>query len=251
MSTGLLREGVAAAPYPTPLTPLRMPARLLITTSQSPTTTDGSEGVRQPQQLRGERRVEAILDAAAGIIAQHGLPALTVQALADRAQTSKGSLYHFFPDLRAVLCALADRHSAALTALSAEMIGDASIPWATLSLSDVIDRVLAPLAYLKAHPDLLALARTPEAIGRSTRRLTPFRELIAHALAQRCPRLTAARRLAGASAMVAMVDGVVGYALRADDVSPDHMMAELHRALCAYLAALDECGAAESFTLGG
>lgn len=225
-----------------------MPARAYTATSQSPTTADGSEGVRQPQQLRGERRVESILDAAAAIIAEQGLPALTVQALADRARTSKGSLYHFFPDLRAVLCALADRHSAALTALSAEMIADASIPWATLPLSDAIDRILAPLAYLKAHPDLLALARTPEAIGRSTRRLTPYRDLIAHVLGQRCPRLTPAQRLAGASAMVAMVDGVVGYALRADDASPDQMMAELHRALCAYLGALDECASVGTST---
>lgn len=220
-----------------------MPPRAHTLSSQSPPSVEGSEGIRQPQQLRGERRVEAILDAAAAIVGEQGLPALTVQALADRAQTSKGSLYHFFPDLRAVLCALSDRHSAALTALSAEMIGDASIPWATLPISEVIDRILAPLAYLKAHPDLLALARTPEAIGRSTRRLTPFRDLAAHVLQERCPRLAASRRLAGASTMVAMVDGVVGYALRADDVSPDQMMLELRCALCAYLGALDECAA--------
>ena len=39
------------------------------------------------------------------------------------------------------------------------MIADANIPWANLSLTEVVDRFLAPLAYLKAHPDLLALAR--------------------------------------------------------------------------------------------
>jgi AcrR family transcriptional regulator len=214
--------------------------------SQSPAPSEGSERLRQPQQLRGERRVEAILDAAAAIIAEGGVGALTVQLLAERAQTSKGSLYHFFPDLRAVLCALADRHSAALTALSSDMIADASIPWAALPLPDVIDRFLAPLAYLKAHPDLLALARTPEAIGRSTRRLTPYRDLATHVLARRCSRLTADQRLAAASAMVAMADGVVGYGLRADDVSAEQMIAELHRALCAYLGALDECAAARA-----
>jgi AcrR family transcriptional regulator len=197
--------------------------------------------VRRPQQERGERRVEAILDAAAAILAEGGVAALTVQALADRAHTSKGSLYHFFPDLGAVLCALSDRHSSALTALSAGMIADATIPWASLTPADVIDRFLAPLAYLNAHPDLLALARTPEAIGRSTRRLTPYRDLATHLLHRRCPRLTPRQRLAGASAMVAMVDGVVGYALRADDVTPQQMTAELRRALCAYLGALDAC----------
>jgi AcrR family transcriptional regulator len=220
-----------------------MRARAHTPSSQSTLSAEGSDRLRQPQQLRGERRVEAILDAAASIIAEGGVGALTVQLLADRAQTSKGSLYHFFPDLRGVLCALSDRHSAALTALSAEMIGDASIPWAKLPLTEVIDRFLAPLAYLEAHPDLLALARTPEAIGRSTRRLTPYRDLAAHVLAQRCSRLAPQQRLAAASAMVAMADGVVGYGLRADDVSAEQMITELHRALCAYLAALDECAA--------
>jgi AcrR family transcriptional regulator len=223
-----------------------MRARAHTQSSQSSAPAEGSERLRQPQQLRGERRVETILDAAAAIIAEQGLAALTVQALADRAQTSKGSLYHFFPDLSGVLRALADRHSSALTALSSQLIADARIPWADLPPSEVIDRFLAPLAYLKAHPDLLALARTPEAIGRSTRRLTPYRDLAAHVLHRRCPRLATSQRLAGASAMVAIVDGVVGYALRADDVAPDQMMAELHRVLCAYLGALDECAVARS-----
>src|SRR4051794_1809452 len=190
----------------------------------------GSERLRQPQQVRGERRVEAILDAAAAIITEGGAESLTVQALADRANTSKGSLYHFFPDLRGVLCALADRHSAALTALASSLIADESIAWASLPISDVIDRFLAPLSYLAAHPDLLALARTTAVIDRSARRLTPFRDLAAHILARRCSALGDEQRLAGASAMVAMVDGVVGYGLRSDDVRPDQMMAELRRA---------------------
>jgi AcrR family transcriptional regulator len=227
-----------------------MRARAHTLSSQSPPPAEGSDRLRQPRQLRGERRVDAILDAAAGIIAQEGLGAVTVQLLADRAQTSKGSLYHFFPDLRAVLCALADRHATALTTLSREMIADADIPWAALPLADVIDRFLAPLSYLEAHPDLLALARSPEAIARSTRRLAPYRELAEHVLHRRCARLAPKQRLAAASAMVAMVDGVVGYGLRADDVNPDQMIDELRRALCAYLGALDECAAARAVRQG-
>src|SRR5881628_1789936 len=110
------------------------------TLSQSSPAAESSDRLRHPQQLRGERRVEAILDAAAAILAEEGVSALTVQRLADRAQTSKGSLYHFFPDLRGVLCALADRHAAAMTALSSEMIADESIPWATLPLLETVDR---------------------------------------------------------------------------------------------------------------
>lgn len=196
------------------------------------------ERLRQPQQERGERRVEAILDAAAALIAEAGVEGLTVQALAERAQTSKGSLYHFFPDLRSVVCALGERHTRALGALSSTMIADPTIAWSTLSLAETIDRFLAPLSYLKAHPDLLALARMPKVLDDSTRRLSPYRELAAHILARRNPGMAARQRLAAAAAMVAIVDGVVAYGLRSDDVSPAQMEAELRRALCGYLGAL-------------
>ena len=199
------------------------------------------ERLRRPRQRRGEQRVEAILDAAAALIAEHGAERLTVQALADRARTSKGSLYHFFPDLAAVLCALADRHAGAITALTAALVADRDIPWPRLTLAEAIDRFLSPLSYIEAHPDLLALARTPLVADATTRRLMPIRDLARHILEQRCPALSAERRLAAASTMVAMVDGVVGYALRSDDVCSRLMIAELHCALCAYLSTLDEC----------
>ena len=213
-----------------------------VSATEIPTQPAGArtrERQRQPQQLRGERRVEAILDAAATLIVQGGAERLTVQALADRARTSKGSLYHFFPDLGSVLCALADRHTAALTALSASLVSDTSINWAHLSAAEAIEQFLTPLAYLEAHPDLLALARTPTVIDHTTRRLTPFRDLAAHILGVRYPHQTAAERLARASAMVAVADGIVGYGLRSDDVDSGHMLAELHRVLGAYLGALD------------
>ncbi len=228
--------------YTVELAEMRPPTDVSPATN-SPTKAMVHERQRLPQQVRGARRVEAILDAAAELIAEGGTESLTVQALADRAATSKGSLYHFFPDLRAVLCALADRHSAAISHLTAAMIADAQIDWARLTLDDTIDRFLEPLAYLKAHPDLLALARTPMVLDHTTRRLTPVRELALHILANRCPALSARQRLAGASTMVALLDGIVGYGLRSDDVRPRELLLELRRVLGAYVTALGNCPA--------
>ena len=197
--------------------------------------------LRRPRQRRGEQRVETILDAASALIIEHGADGLTVQALADRARTSKGSLYHFFPDLPAVLCALADRHAAAITALTTALVADRSIDWSRLSVAETVERFLSPLSYIEAHPDLLALARTPLVADATTRRLAPIRDLATHILKQRCPALPARRLLAAASTMVATVDGVVGYCLRSDDVSARAMVAELRQVLCAYLSTLDEC----------
>ncbi|HET9010318.1 MAG TPA: TetR/AcrR family transcriptional regulator [Gemmatimonadaceae bacterium] len=185
--------------------------------------------------------MEIILDAAAALIAEGGAESLTMQALADRARTSKGSLYHFFPDLQAVLCALADRHGVAITALTTELIADRSVDWPRLTLDQTIDRFLAPVAYLAAHPDLLALARTPMVLDRATRRLTPIRELALHILGRRCAGLPARQRLAAASTMVALLDGIVGYSLRCDDVPRQLMLVELRRVLRAYLGELGEC----------
>jgi AcrR family transcriptional regulator len=218
-----------------------MPEILAAHTSASPVLRPLADRLRRPRQRRGEQRVETILDAAAALITEHGADGLTVQALADRARTSKGSLYHFFPDLPSVLCALADRHASAVTELTAAMIADREIEWSRLSLAETVDHFLSPLAYIEAHPDLLALARTPLVADATTRRLAPIRDLARHILTQRCPALPARRVPAAASTMVALVDGVVGYFLRSDDVSAKLMVAELRCVLRAYLATLDEC----------
>jgi len=195
--------------------------------------------LRPPQQERGERRVATILDAAAELVIEMGPGALTVQALADRAQTSKGSLYHFFPDLPAVLRALADRHVAAIGALTQEAIGDRDIDWRRLPVEAVVERFLAPLAYLESHPDLLALARSPVLADGRTRRLAPLCDLADHLLHERYPRLEPHARFVRAATMVAVLDGVVGYGLRSEDVSAREMVTELARVLAGYLASLD------------
>jgi AcrR family transcriptional regulator len=195
--------------------------------------------LRRPQQERGQRRVTAILDAAAALITEVGPGGLTVQALAERAQTSKGSLYHFFPDLPAVLRALADRHVEAIGALTQAMIADPTIHWRELGVEDAVARFIAPLAYLESHPDLLALARTPVLADERMRRLTPLCDLADHLLTQRYPSLSAHDRHIRASTMVAVLDGIVSYGLRSENVDAHEMVVELSRVLGAYLRTLD------------
>lgn len=195
---------------------------------------------RRPQQERGERRVCAILDAAAELVVELGADGLTVQALAERARTSKGSLYHFFPDLGAVLRALAERHVEAIGALTQAMMADAAIDWRRLTVTQVVERFLAPLGYLETHPDLLALARAPLLADERMRRLAPLCDLADHVLSHRYPGLDDRERLVRASTMVAVLDGVVSYSLRSDDVDAGEMVGELGRVLGAYLTSLDD-----------
>ncbi|MCU0647078.1 MAG: TetR/AcrR family transcriptional regulator [Gemmatimonadaceae bacterium] len=67
-------------------------------------------GQRAPSQDRGQRRVDSILDAAAALFAEQGVDAVSVNAIAQRAGSSVGSLYHFFPNKDAIVEALAARY---------------------------------------------------------------------------------------------------------------------------------------------
>lgn len=65
---------------------------------------------KPPRSKRGQQRVDKILDAAADLLIEVGYADLTTNAIADRAETSIGSLYQFFNNKDNVLEALANRY---------------------------------------------------------------------------------------------------------------------------------------------
>ncbi|MBF6351470.1 TetR/AcrR family transcriptional regulator [Nocardia flavorosea] len=69
-----------------------------------------SDGVRRsPRQDRSRFTVDTLLEAAAQLFGRDGL-ATTTNHIAERAGTSIGTLYQYFPDKQAILHALARRH---------------------------------------------------------------------------------------------------------------------------------------------
>jgi AcrR family transcriptional regulator len=77
--------------------------------------------------------VDAIVEAAARVLARHGYAAATTNRIAERAGVSIGSLYEYFPDKDAILAALFERHTErggaeVLAALEAEIAGGAALP---------------------------------------------------------------------------------------------------------------------------
>ncbi len=94
---------------------------------------------RVPTQARSRRRYEAILDAAAVVFAESGFEAATTEAIAQRAGTSIGSLYQFFPNKRALFASVAERLMERQTALFAEVAAaKLGAPWEEL-LDAVVD----------------------------------------------------------------------------------------------------------------
>lgn len=63
-----------------------------------------------PVQQRSALRMEALLDAAARIIDEDGIEAVTTTAVAYRSDSSVGVLYRYFPNINSLLQALAHRN---------------------------------------------------------------------------------------------------------------------------------------------
>jgi len=70
----------------------------------------------KPQRRSGQERVEALLQAAAEVIAEKGYDAATMAEVATRAGAQIGSLYRFFPNKDVLANALLDRFRARVAA---------------------------------------------------------------------------------------------------------------------------------------
>jgi len=69
-----------------------------------------------PVQQRGAERVDKLLDAAAALIDEVGIAALTTSAVAERSGSSVGVVYRYFPNASVLVLALADRNRERFTA---------------------------------------------------------------------------------------------------------------------------------------
>lgn len=75
-------------------------------------TTTRLQARREPSQARGHHRVRTLLEATAQLLEEVGYDALTTKAIAERADTSIGSFYQFFPNRDAAVAALVDSYRA-------------------------------------------------------------------------------------------------------------------------------------------
>jgi AcrR family transcriptional regulator len=108
-------------------------------------------GRRRPVQGRSQATVEALLEAAAQILARHGAEAATTNAIAERAGVSIGSLYQYFADREALVDELTARHIAQMQAV---MLGVLQEPEARAIREQAVRIVRAILAAHRVNPRL-------------------------------------------------------------------------------------------------
>ena len=200
---------------------------------------------RQPRQSRGQRRVELLLDAAAQVIAEHGLEGATAEAIAVQARTAKGSFYQFFPNRDAVLAALALRYADEMRA-----IHERAFPKDPrgMPLERLLDRIVRPLAeFHDRNPAFRRVFASSEARSDDTRSAPlRLRSQLFESFVDRLDVLFAARnpqlpsRDRRRAAVVAASIGQVLMARRARALPGEKkaLADDLRRILLAYLAPL-------------
>ena len=196
---------------------------------------------RAPQQTRGRKRVDQILDAAEAVIAAVGIEAATTHAIAERSGSSVGSLYHFFPSKDAIVQALARRFQASATEMNARAMPDDAI---TAPLAQLFERiVMNQVALIAEHPAFQAVHDAVCYDPRGQADFDAMRDAIVgqvlRFLGGRYPGMPKREREPVARLSVSVVQHVLDDARAAPRDQQDVILRELQAMLVRYFAPLD------------
>lgn len=198
-----------------------------------------ARAARTPQQERGQRRVEQILDAAESVFADVGVDGASMQAIADRAGSSVGSLYHFFPNKEAVIEALGVRYAERVSRVNEEAM---PLELAHIPPEELFERVLSSqMAFIERTPAFPAMQ---DAIHRNCPAVKEAlnNALVGHVnkfMALRYPRMPAEARTVSAMVSVQTVHALMQLACMVPIGHREAVVAEAKRMLVAHYSAYD------------
>jgi len=132
--------------------------------------------------LRGKRRVEALLDAAAWAFGEKGYDGATMTEIAARADTAIGSLYQFFPSKEALADALLTRYGERLEA-GLQLIESRAAALGPAGLAAALVDLMLELRGDRASAIALLEARDVAGVSRAALRQMMLRQLSASLLA--------------------------------------------------------------------
>lgn len=197
--------------------------------------------VRVPQQARSKQRFDKILNAMAHLLEETDYVSINVALIAERAETSVGSLYQFFSNKDAVLHALTERYVEDFS----ESIPMMLTPEITaLSSDDQMDRIIDwMIAFKESHPGFHHVMEnewvSPDVRSAILSMKRQLRGAIAKLVHLNAPNLTSETCEAAAYMMMGMVSAMMNYAASTDDEALKLRLAgEMKRAGQAYLRAL-------------
>lgn len=195
---------------------------------------------KKPTQERSRKRVEAILDAAGDLFADRGVEATTMEAIAERAGTSIGSVYQYFEDKQGVFLGVAERELERSRQMFTELVlhpDSAQLGWREL-LAKVIDGYAAE-ALRSGRRSVIAHVVLVDDVARAE--LALHDELIEQTVAvlQRfLPDASETARRVVATTMVDTISGVLVMAARRSESRRAEAVQGLKAMLTAYLDGL-------------
>ena len=198
---------------------------------------------RLPQQPRGQKRVEQILDAAEALIAELGMEAVTTNAIAERAGSSMGSLYHFFPSGKdAVIEALGRRYMEHMRALNARAldVGLARIPLRDVFRGIVMgmaDFIAATPAFPAVHDTMIRVHCLPH--GKLAEYEEAILDNISRYIQARLPRLPAERLVTITKVSFQTVSGSVDLSMRLEGAERQAVLEEIQDVMVNYMEPLE------------
>jgi len=204
-------------------------------------------GARAPQQARGKARVEVILDAAATLVLESGLAAVTMHKVAKQAKTPIGSMYHFFPDSESLMMALRNRHQIALEAIDSANAKITIAAWRAFSPAEAIYQLLTPyIEYMEGNPDCLIIlhalpSETEYQDAKEERIIRQLRKVVD----ARMPRVKPADRAIYSEMLHSLAVGSMRIRVGASHGDPrqaNRYLREMRRALTAYLTVIESEG---------
>jgi AcrR family transcriptional regulator len=185
-----------------------------------------------PQQERSARRLAAFLQAAAELFSEIGFEATTMQAIADRSNSSIGALYNYFPDKESIATTLLSRYAEELHWRLKSLMGHSeklsTVQFAGLFIDCIIDFAQERPAYLNLHGVPIRFRRDPAA-------RKALRQIIANAFRTKNPSLSSDRSLLAANVAVQIVKGMINLYLESDAKTKLSVVAEFRRVLTSYL----------------
>jgi AcrR family transcriptional regulator len=195
---------------------------------------------RQPQQDRGQRRVDSIIDAAEEVFVEVGVDAATTNAIAERAGASVGSLYHFFPSKDAILLALVRRYAERLREANARAM---PLELVSLPLDELFERIVNGQCLLLAQTPAFdvvqeAVARKVGGFGHEELDDAIMRQ-VRRFIQVRLPRMSAQQREAATRLSVKTVGIGVKTAVTLPAAERETLLAELKDMLVRYFTPLD------------
>jgi AcrR family transcriptional regulator len=191
-----------------------------------------------PRQERSERRINLILDTAAGLFDEMGYDATTTKHVADRAGIAVGSIYHWFPDKTALANALAERYLNELLALyEVELVDDPTVatPLLIARVTDVLS------TFVTSNPAFITLLVNAFAPGGETspgERLRVGMFTLVHALVEaRAPGVPESEAEAVTDTIVSVTHALMAFAARFEGQERVRRLDELTYILSAYVIA--------------